>query len=218
MKVNGELFRDFDRRWVGIENRKSCKKIAKKLKRKELISPIFGYLFIDKEEGISLRIVGNFERDYKYRIFINEDFLEDDLIIDYEFMKKIKLDVEIIDEEIIKNVEGTNIISNKIDSEYKNINNFLSTREFVYLDKFRDERYPDDIEAVLENKEQEVDEYLYVTIEGIMDKRPDLLIAKLDDSSEYNEDYKEGDYVAIKYYEDEDLVKIYGHLKRREEE
>ena len=218
MRIRGELFRDFDRRWVGIENKKICKKIAKKLKRKHLISPIFGYIFIDKENGISLRIVGNFERDYKYRIFIDEDYLEDDLVIDYDFMQKIKLDVEIIDENVIENVEGTNIISNKIDSEYKNINNFLSTRDYKYLDKFRDERYPDDIEAVLENKEQEVDEYLYVTIEGIMDKRPDLLIAKLDDSSEYNENYKEGDYVAVKYYEDEDIVKIYGQLKRREEE
>lgn len=218
MKINGELFRDFDRKWVGIENKKSCKKIAKKLKRKRLISPIFGYLFIDKEEGISLRVVGNFERDNKNKVYIDEDYLEDDLIIDYEFMQQIKLEVELLDDNIVKHIEGANIISNKIDSEYKNINNFLSTREYKYLDKFRDERYPDDIEAILENKEQEVDEFLYVTIEGIMDKRPDLLIAKLNDSSEYNKDYTEGDYVAIKYYEDEDKVKIYGHLKRREEE
>ena len=126
--------------------------------------------------------------------------------------------VELIDEEIIKHIEGANIISNKIDSEYRNINNFLETRNFKYLDKFRDERYPDDVETILENKEQEIDEYLYVTIEGIMDKRPDLLIARLNDSSEYNKDYIEGDYVAVKYYEDEDKLKIYGHLKRREED
>lgn len=218
MKINGVLFRDFDRRWVGIENKKNCKKIAKKLKRKKLISPIFGYFFIDKDNGISLKIVGNFEKDNKNKIYINEDYLEDELVIDYEFMQKINLDVELIDEEIIKHIEGANIISNKIDSEYRNINNFLETRNFKYLDKFRDERYPDDVETILENKEQEIDEYLYVTIEGIMDKRPDLLIARLNDSSEYNKDYIEGDYVAVKYYEDEDKLKIYGHLKRREED
>lgn len=218
MKVDGHLFREFDRKWVGIENKKSCRKIAKKLKRKDLISPIFGYIYIDKELGISLRIVGNFERDYKYRIFVNEDYLEDDLVIDYDFMQKIKLDVTIIEDSIIKNVEGANIISNKIDSEYKNVNNFLETRNYKYLDEFRDERYPDDVEAILENKEQEVDEFLYVTIEGIMEQRPELLIAKLDDGSQYNEEYKAGDYVAIKYCEEDNKVIIYGHLKRREGE
>ena len=55
MKVCDFSFRDLDRRWIGIENKKFCKKLAKKIKMRKLLRPIFGYFYIDKEYGISLR-------------------------------------------------------------------------------------------------------------------------------------------------------------------
>ena len=39
MKISEINFRDVDHKWIGIENKKNCKKIAKKLKIKELIAP-----------------------------------------------------------------------------------------------------------------------------------------------------------------------------------
>ncbi len=217
MKISEINFRDVDHKWIGIENKKNCKKIAKMLKNKELIAPIFGYFYIDEDYGITLKVVGNIEVDGHKKLYINALFLDEDYIIDYDFMNKIKLEFEILDDiDISSNIEGAHIIENKL--QYKNINNILETRSNNVLDKFRDDKYPDDIEVELEHKEDEIVEHLWVTIEGIMDTRPDLMICKLNNSSEYDDSFKEGEYVAVKYYEDDDAVRIYGHLKKRTEE
>lgn len=215
MKVCDFSFRDLDRRWIGIENKKFCKKLAKKIKMRKLLHPIFGYFYIDKEYGISLRVLGNIERDGRNKLYLDEDLiLDEELVVDYDFVSKF--DIELIDEDVVSSIEGASILENKLDIHYKNINNFLDTRNMEELDPFRNEAFPDDVQVVLRNKGENPDELLWARIEGVMDVKPDVLICKLISSSYYDEEYVEDVMVGVKYFKDDDSLKIVGLLKRRE--
>lgn len=215
MRVCDYSFRDLDKRWVGIESKKYCKKIGKKLRLKGLLCPVFGYFYIDKEYGLSLRIVGNIEKDGRNKLYLDEELLFDnDLVLDYDFISKFE--IELLDEEVVKVIEGSYVLENKLDIHYKNVNNFLDTRDLRDLDPFRNEQFPDDIQALLVNKGDNPDELLWVRIEGIMDVKPDVLICKLLGASYYNDEYTEDVMVGVKYFKDEETLKIVGMLKRRE--
>lgn len=214
MKVCEYSFRELDKRWVGIESKKECKKIMKKLKLKKLQSPIFGYFYIDKEFGVVLRIVGNIEKDGRNKLYLDERLLFDNkLILEYDFIEKFE--IKILDENISKVLEGSSVLENKLDIHYKNVNNFLDTRKLTELDPFRNIQFPDDVQALLVNKDDNPNELIWCRIEGIMDVKPDVLICKLLGSSYYNDDYYENAMVGIKYFVDEDKLKIVGLLKKR---
>ena len=200
---------------VGIENKKFCKKIGKKLRLKNLARPVFGCFYIDKEYGLSLRIVGNIERDGRNKLYLDEELLFDnDLVLDYDFISKFE--IELLDEDIVKVIEGSYVLENKLDIHYKNVNNFLETRNWVDLDNFRNGQFPDDIQVLLVNKGDNPDELLWARIEGIMDVKPDVLICKLLGASYYNDEYVEDVMVGVKYFKDDDNLKIVGLLKKRE--
>lgn len=84
------------------------------------------------------------------------------------------------------------------------------------LDPFRNEQFPDDIQVLLVNKGDSPDELLWVRIEGIMDVKPDVLICKLLSASYYNEEYVEEGMVGVKYFKEDENIKIVGMLKKRE--
>ena len=215
MKVCDFSFRDLDRKWIGIENKKFCKKLAKKIKMRKLLCPIFGYFYIDKENGMSLRVLGNIERDGRNKLYLDEDLLlDEELVVDYEFVSKFE--IEIINNDVIDSVEGVSVLENKLGIHYKNINNFLDTRNMEELDPFRNDAFPDDIQVVLRNKGENPDELLWARIEGIMDVKPDVLICKLLGGSYYDEEYCEDAMVGVKYFKDDESLKIVGMLKRRE--
>jgi hypothetical protein len=215
MRVSDYSFRELDKRWVGIENKKFCKKIGKKLGLKNLARPVFGCFYIDKEYGLSLRIVGNIERDGRNKLYLDEELLFDnDLVLDYDFISKFE--IELLDEDIVKVIEGSYVLENKLDIHYKNVNNFLETRKWMDLDNFRNEQFPDDIQVLLVNKGDNPDELLWARVEGIMDVKPDVLICKLLGASYYNDEYVEDVMVGVKYFKDDDNLKIVGLLKKRE--
>ena len=215
MKVCEFSFRELDRKWVGIESKKFCKKIAKKIKMRKLLCPIFGYFYIDKENGLSLRVLGNIERDGRNKLYLDNVLIfDEEKVVDYEFVSKFE--IELLDEEVVKCIEGSTVIENKLDVHYKNINNFLDTRNMEELDSFRNDAFVDDVQVLLKNKGEDPDELLWARIEGIMDVKPDVLICKLLSSSYYNEEYSEDVMVGIKYFADDESLKIVGLLKRRE--
>ena len=215
MKVCEFSFRELDRKWVGIENKKFCKKIAKKIKMRKLICPIFGYFYIDKECGLLLRVLGNIEKDGRNKLYLNNELIfDEEKVVDYEFVSKFE--VELLDDEVVKCIEGSTVIENKLDVHYKNINNFLDTRNMEELDSFRNDVFVDDVQVLLRNKGEDPDELLWARIEGIMDVKPDVLICKLLSSSYYNEEYSEDVMVGIKYFAEDESLKIVGLLKRRE--
>jgi len=215
VKVCEFSFRELDKKWIGIEDRKSCKKLAKKIKMKKLLCPIFGYFYIDRENGLLLRVLGNIERDGRNKLYLDNNLLfDDEIVIDYDFISKF--DINILSEEVVKNIEGSIVLENKLDIHYKNVNNFLNTRDMDCLDNFRNDSFPDDIQVLLRNKDDNPDEILWARIEGIMDVKPDVLICKLLSSSYYNEEYDENVMVGVKYFKEEESLKIVGLLKRRE--
>lgn len=215
MKIKDYSFRELDRKWVGFENKKACKKIAKKVKMRKLQSPIFGYFYIDKENGLSLRVVGNIEKDGRNKLYLDDTYILDkELVLDYQAVENY--DVKILSDNVVDNLDGANVLENKLAANYKNINNFLDTRDMVELDNFRNDQFPDDIEVLLINSNDNPDELLWARIEGIMDVKPDVLICRLITSSYYNKDYVEETMVGVKYFHDEDSLKIVGLLKKRE--
>ena len=46
MRVSDYSFRELDKRWVGIEGKKYCKKIGKKLRIKNLARPVLLWIFL----------------------------------------------------------------------------------------------------------------------------------------------------------------------------
>lgn len=215
MKVCEFSFRELDRKWIGIENKKFCKKIAKKIKMRKLVCPIFGYFYIDKENGLLLRVLGNIEKDGRNKLYLDNDLIfDEEKVVDYEFVSKFE--IELLDEEVVKCIEGSTVIENKLDVHYKNINNFLDTRNMEELDSFRNDAFVDDVQVLLKNKGEDPDELLWARIEGIMDVKPDVLICKLLSGSYYNEEYSEDVMVGVKFFSDDESLKIVGLLKRRE--
>ena len=215
MKVCEFSFRELDRKWIGIESKKFCKKLAKKIKMRKLLRPIFGYFYIDKENGLSLRVLGNIEKDGRNKLYLDNTLIfDEEKVVDYEFVSKFE--IEILDEEVVKCIEGSTVIENKIDVHYKNINNFLDTRDMEELDSFRNDAFVDDVQVLLKNKGDDPDELLWARIEGIMDVKPDVLICRLLSGSYYNEEYSEDVMVGIKYFAEEESLKIVGLLKKRE--
>ena len=215
MKVCEFSFRELDRKWIGIENKKFCKKIAKKIKMRKLVCPIFGYFYIDKENGLLLRVLGNIEKDGRNKLYLDNDLIfDEEKVVDYEFVSKFE--IELLDEDVVKCIEGSTVIENKLDVHYKNINNFLDTRNMEELDSFRNDAFVDDVQVLLKNKGEDPDELLWARIEGIMDVKPDVLICKLLSGSYYNEEYSEDVMVGVKFFSDDESLKIVGLLKRRE--
>jgi len=215
MKVCEYSFRDLDREWVGIDDKKICKKIGRKIKMRKLQIPIFGYFYIDKEDGLSLRIVGNIEKDGRNKLYLDENMiLNKELVLNYPFLEKVN--VTILNDDVVKNMDGANLLENKIDSNYKDINNFLMTRDNRDIDKFRNDVHPDDVQVLLINHKDVSDELLWARIEGIMDTRKDVFICKLITPSYYNSDYQSGTMIGVKYFVDEDRLKVVGLLKKRE--
>ena len=215
MKVCEFSFRELDRKWIGIENKKFCKKIAKKIKMRKLVCPIFGYFYIDKENGLLLRVLGNIEKDGRNKLYLDNDLIfDEEKVVDYEFVSKFE--IELLDEDVVKCIEGSTVIENKLDVHYKNINNFLDTRNMEELDSFRNDAFVDDVQVLLKNKGEDPDELLWARIEGIMDVKPDVLICKLLSGSYYNEEYSEDVMVGVKFFNDDESLKIVGLLKRRE--
>ena len=215
MKVCEFSFRELDRKWIGIENKKFCKKIAKKIKMRKLVCPIFGYFYIDKENGLLLRVLGNIEKDGRNKLYLDNDLIfDEEKVVDYEFISKFE--IELLDEDVVKCIEGSTVIENTLDVHYKNINNFLDTRNMEELDSFRNDAFVDDVQVLLKNKGEDPDELLWARIEGIMDVKPDVLICKLLSGSYYNEEYSEDVMVGVKFFSDDESLKIVGLLKRRE--
>ena len=102
-------FRELDRKWIGIENKKFCKKIAKKIKMRKLVCPIFGYFYIDKENGLLLRVLGNIEKDGRNKLYLDNDLIfDEEKVVDYEFVSKFE--IELLDEDVVKCIEGSTVI------------------------------------------------------------------------------------------------------------
>lgn len=176
-------FRDYDRKFVKVTNIGAETK--KSLKIEKIEEPIFGVLYIDKSNGITLRILGNETSEIKdevillranafgkanFEIFKGNDYLKDVL---YTQINKLYYD--------------------------KNREELLADKN---LDEFRHEEYPDDVMAILPNDNQP--ESMWVRLLKKTDE-DNLYIAKLLDDSYVDKNYFAGITVALMLYEEDDF-------------
>ena len=176
-------FRDYDRKFVKVTNIGAETK--KSLKIEKIEEPIFGVLYIDKSNGITLRILGNETSEIKdevillranafgkanFEIFKGNDYLKD-------------------------------VLNNQINKLYydKNREELLADKN---LDEFRHEEYPDDVMAILPNDNQP--ESIWVRLLKKTNE-DNLYIAKLLDDSHVDKNYFAGITVALILYDEDDF-------------
>ena len=203
VKLDRLSFRELDRKWIAIDRKKDIKKINKLLKEDFSYEPILGYIYIDHENGINIRIVGHVTKE-KNQYYLENNIIEENLIIDYD--EKINFEITFLPEEASHNIKGCDKVEEDIKKFYEN-EPIVTSREENILDNFRHEYFPDDVEASLVTEDDE--EYLWCRLEAYSPKHQ-VAVCTLISSSIYDDNYKEGVQVfaKIETEEKENILKI----------
>ncbi len=220
MLVTNFGFRDLDKKWVLIENKKQIKKLVKKLKIAKTKDPLIAYFFVDQEDGFCMKVIGNVFRDEKNNLFLEDDYIYENKHINYSEI--LKFDVSILDNKITNYIKGVKSVEGSSGLIPGDQLKLRETRVMTNIDQFRNDAYPDDVEIILPSKDGEI-ELLWAHIEGVM--RDDVLICKLLQGSEISpETHPEGTMVGVKFVRElvidendeeveEDCLKVIGILK-----
>lgn len=197
MKIKELDINGLDRKWFLIENYRELKRLNKLFKFKKSRFPVVGYSYIDHDEGISMRILGNIKYENK-SLVLDKKEIDDRLdIIRYSEMEK--LNVREIEPDILRKIKYIDDVEEEMDKYYEN-NTVLSLRKEHILDECRDPLNPDDVQFLIVSKLYPNGEIIWGKLE---DKDEDKYIAKI--IVEPNQDYgiKENDMVELKYVERE---------------
>lgn len=217
MKVASYSFRDLDKKWVLIENKKQIKKLVKNLKLEKTNDPLIGYFYIDQNEGFCLKVLGNIFKDEKDNLSLDDDYIYEDKIINYA--KILNYVITILDNNITNYIKGIKAVEGStgliVDDKLK----LRETRVITNIDSFRNNAYPDDVQVLLYSKDGD-EEFLWANIEGIM--KDEVFICKLLTSSENSKEHSEGTLVGVKFKksekeDEEDSLEVVGFLKRKGE-
>ena len=186
-----------DRKWFLIENYREIKKLNKLFKFKKSKYPVVGYSYIDHDEGLSMRIIGNIKYINK-ELMLDKDEIDKRIdIIRYSEMEK--LNVREIETDVLRKIKYIDDVEEEMDKFYDN-NTVLELRKEHILDEYRDKINPDDVQFLIVSKLYPNGEIIWGKLE---DKEDDKYIAKVIVAP--NQDYgiKEGDLVELKYVERE---------------
>ena len=134
-KINDMNFREYDGNFVLVGDTGNF------LQDSDIEEPFYGYMYIDKNEGIVMVILGNEENGEKY---VHEEYL---LNAPYQCVKDFG--IEIIDE---RDYEYAEIVHMIYDEESQLNEDVLETRDIEKLDKFRTEYNPDILNCLLVNR------------------------------------------------------------------
>ena len=194
-------FRDLYLKYVEVSN--VSDEIKSGLDIEDLEEPYLGFLYVDHEFGVTLRIYGNRTN------YIDTDAL---LVRSAGFGD---MDFKLIDEKLIDK-DGTKIDAIRnyyIDEELERIRNDKK------LDNFRHSDFPDDVLVVL--PADTAFENLWVRLEFRADQ-DDIYFGKLLHSSEVLDAYQVGKDVAVQYFKDlekdKEVLVLRGLLKDTKEE
>ncbi|MCD7892378.1 MAG: hypothetical protein LUG60_01630 [Erysipelotrichaceae bacterium] len=195
-------YRDIDRKYVKIRN---VDEVAiKSLKIENLTEPFVGIIYLDQECGISLRILGD------------KNQILDEMLMIARYDAITNFDFEIFDGQ------------STLEEYLYEINDSYYTEEISELinesalDSFRHESFFNDVEAILFVNDGVNDglEKIWVRLE-MKTNHENIYVGKLLDTSYYDEEYSEGELVALVHYkrnEDEDEFLIINGLVRIEED
>lgn len=196
-------FREFDRKLITITSKN---KVFDNYGISNLENPFIGYFYIDREEGVSIRIIGNADN----KGLIKELITENNVVINCEQFDN--LEFSLFEEKI-----DTYDLEKQMD-EYYDDQELLDLRNIKEIDNLRGLYYPDDVLLTIEFDEGE-DEYIWGKVDGYI-AEVDKYIVYLLESSKFDFEINSGEYAVCKYikqYKKEELI-IQGILEKVEDE
>lgn len=194
MQIKDLKFRDIDRHFFFVENLKQVKTIYKKLHIKEELHPILIFGYIDHENGIQFRVLGNIViQDGVTKI--EELFIKKSFILPYDFFEEFE--VKEVPEKITAKIDGVLSVKEDIEKLYSD-EALLKSRKNTQLDEYRDLRLIDDVQFLLLNRKEQ-QENVWARIEAEEDKQ--MLRCTLLDKTKKSFNLKPNDKIYIKYVE-----------------
>lgn len=192
MLIKDLTFREIDKHYFFVENLKFVKKIYKKLHIKNTIHSILVYGYIDHENGIQFRILGNVIAENKITK-LEEEFIKNNYTIPYDFFEEFE--VKQVPVETAFKILGVSTVEDEIDKLYTN-DALLKSRDNTQLDPYRDIRLIDDVQFLLLNREEKQED-VWARIEAMEDNQ--LLRCTLLDKTKKSFQLKSNDKIYIKY-------------------
>lgn len=201
--IECKCFRDLYLKYVEVSN--VSDEIKSGLDIEDLTEPYFGFVYIDHEYGLTLRIFGNATN------YIDTD----ELLVRSEGFGDMNF--KVIDESLLAPTEEKKERLDRTKSYY--IDEELErVRQDKKLDSFRHSDFIDDVKVIL--PAEAGFETLWVRLEFRADQ-DDIYFGKLLNSSELLDAYKVGLNVAVQYFKDyekdKDVLVLRGILKENEE-
>lgn len=196
-------FREFDRKLITITSKS---KIFDNYGISELENPFIGYFFVDKEEGVCVRIIGNEDN----KDLIKELITENNVVINCEQFDNLEFSLY---EEKIETYD----LEKQMDDYYDD-QETLDLRNLTEIDSLRGIYYPDDVLLTIEFEDGE-DEYIWGKVDGYI-AEVDKYVVYLLESSKFDFEITSEEYAICKYIKQdnkEELI-VQGILERVEDE
>ena len=196
-------FREFDRKLITVT---SNSKIFDNYGIKELKNKFIGYFYIDPEDGVCVRIIGNEDN----KELIKKLITEENVVINCESFENLEFTL------YENNIELYDL--EKQMDEYYDDKELLELRNIKELDNLRGIYYPDDILLTLEFEDGD-NEYIWGKLDGYI-ADVDKYIVYLLESSKYDFEIIGNEYAVCKYLkiENKEELIIQGILERVEED
>ena len=176
-KVSDMNFREYNNRFALVKNTgidfEECDI--------NIIEPFYAYMYIHKNLGTLMVILGNEENEEKY---IHEEYLFN---AEYGFFENF--DIELIEDEEYEYADTVRWIYKQDCVSNENV---LKTRDINKLDKFRTKNNPDILNCQLLSKTGETRQ-IYAKIKDYIEENDIMLVEKFENTNELNE--KKADYV-----------------------
>ncbi len=146
--VLGELtFRDLDRKWFLLENKKEIKRINRLFHYKKSKYPLLCYCYIDHEAGISMRILGTIQVQNQ-EISLSKQQLEARMdILRYSEIESFHLTP--VPDEIWQAISYTFDVIQEMDVYYTDKDGILASRQDTRLDPYRNPVLVDDVSFLI---------------------------------------------------------------------
>lgn len=183
MKLRDHHFRDYEKKFVEVSNSGN---VLAKMGAADVREPFIGYMYVDNNRGVTLRLLGNAENE------AHEKYIKEKVsVVRYDLIEDF--DIEIIQEEI----PSLEIIRKLTDKHYGEVH-IEKVRDRIEIDNLRSRAYPDDVEIVIPYKEGYV-EKMWVRSYDYIVKENMYIFSLLKDSC-YDESLKKGELIACKYF------------------
>lgn len=194
MQIKDLKFRDIDKHYFFVENLKQVKKIYKKIRVKCDIHPILVSGYIEHDNGIQFRILGNIIIEHD-STKIEEQFIKNNYSVPYDFFEE--MEVKPVPLQTVFKIMGISSIEGELEKFYTN-ESLIQSRNNELLDPYRDLRLIDDVQFLLLNREEQ-QENVWARIEEVQENG--MLKCILLDKTKKSFQLKPNDKIYLKYVE-----------------